>query len=217
MREVHGQSGRFCVSICLLQAARAPHKLCHTLATDMAATELPCRKFKGTLAGPGAQLIAEIATCPGTVAEHISMKLTSPGFQWCDNGRYLAAKTTLPQHASQDFGGQTRSPLEKMPIQPRSMVQHPAYMTPVGRRSLALAGRGRRAAEDGGPIWQPKVIALASKGPSEYAACKSLTPLWMRLWGKERGGRGGSTFLGLRMQNPQRTVRQAILLLRRSV
>ena len=63
----------------------------------------------------------------------------------------------MPQQVSQDFGGQTRSPLEKMPIQPRSMVQHPAYMTPVGRRSLALAGRGRRAAEDGGPIWQPKV------------------------------------------------------------
>ena len=73
------------------------------------------------------------------------------------NPRYLAAKTTIPQHAAQDFGGQTRSPLEKMPIQPKSMVQHPAYMTPVGRRSLALAGRGRRAAEDGGPTWQPKV------------------------------------------------------------
>ncbi|KAK9862945.1 hypothetical protein WJX84_004031 [Apatococcus fuscideae] len=76
--------------------------------------------------------------------------------------RYLAAKTTIPQHAAQDFGGQTRSPLEKMPIQPKSMVQHPAYMTPVGRRSLALAGRGRRAAEDGGPIWQPKAEIQAA-------------------------------------------------------
>ncbi len=70
----------------------------------------------------------------------------------------------MPQHVTQDFGGQTRSPLEKMPIQPKSMVQHPAYMTPVGRRSLALAGRGRRAAEDGGPIWQPKVRGKHNAG-----------------------------------------------------
>jgi len=54
-------------------------------------------------------------------------------------------------------GSNERSPLEKNPLQPASLRQHHLYATPVSRRSLMLAGRGKQALQEG-QAWQSKVI-----------------------------------------------------------
>lgn len=54
-------------------------------------------------------------------------------------------------------GGLERSPLEKAPVQPGSLRQHPLWVTPVSRRSLKLAGRGKQALREG-QAWQSKVM-----------------------------------------------------------
>lgn len=53
-------------------------------------------------------------------------------------------------------GNNERSPLEKNPVQPASLRRHHLYATPVSRRSLMLAGRGKQALQEG-QAWQSKV------------------------------------------------------------
>lgn len=74
--------------------------------------------------------------------------------------RYLAVRSQFPVpgtgQSSAQGGSQSRSPLEKNPVQPASLRRHHLYATPVSRRSLMLAGRGKQALQEG-QAWQSKV------------------------------------------------------------
>lgn len=72
--------------------------------------------------------------------------------------RYLAVRSNfpLPGHGPNTASGLERSPLEKQPLQPASLRKVPLYATPVSRRSLMLAGRGKQALQEG-QAWQSKV------------------------------------------------------------
>ncbi|KAK9830175.1 hypothetical protein WJX72_010143 [[Myrmecia] bisecta] len=79
--------------------------------------------------------------------------------------RYLAVRASLPfqQEAQAEFAALGRSPLEKNPLQPSSLMKHHLFATPISRRSMMLAGRGRRAAEEGsGTTWQSKADIQAA-------------------------------------------------------
>ena len=60
-----------------------------------------------------------------------------------------------------DFGGSARSPLEKNPVQPASLTQHPSLSTPLGRSTAMRAGRSTMAAQLG-TSGQSKVGAPAA-------------------------------------------------------
>ena len=87
--------------------------------------------------------------------------------------RYLAVRSQFPVpgkgHSVAQGGGQSRSPLEKNPVQPASLRRHHLYATPVSRRSLMLAGRGKQALQEG-QAWQSKV-------PSTCVTCSLTHPL----------------------------------------
>lgn len=72
---------------------------------------------------------------------------------------HLAVRSQFPVpgrgQATAQGGGQSRSPLEKNPVQPASLRRHHLYATPVSRRSLMLAGRGKQALQEG-QAWQSK-------------------------------------------------------------
>ncbi len=76
--------------------------------------------------------------------------------------RYLAVRSQFPVPGTAAASGQgpsgsnERSPLEKNPLQPASLRRHHLYATPVSRRSLMLAGRGKQALQEG-QAWQSKV------------------------------------------------------------
>lgn len=74
--------------------------------------------------------------------------------------RYLAVRSRFPVpgkgQATAQGGADSRSPLEKNPVQPASLRRHHLYATPVSRRSLMLAGRGKQALQEG-QAWQSKV------------------------------------------------------------
>lgn len=70
--------------------------------------------------------------------------------------RYLAVRARLPLNR---FGlpmVARVSPDEQTPLQPTSLMQHPRYLTPVSRRTMIMAGRGRSSTE-GSTAWQSKV------------------------------------------------------------
>ena len=74
-------------------------------------------------------------------------------------------------------GSNERSPLEKNPLQPASLRRHHLYATPVSRRSLMLAGRGKQALQEG-QAWQSKVSIpctvsdiMSSHTPHHYQLC----------------------------------------------
>ena len=46
----------------------------------------------------------------------------------------------------QDFGGVTRSPMQKAPVLPSSLAQTPAWATPLERSALLRAGRSNATA-----------------------------------------------------------------------
>ncbi len=74
--------------------------------------------------------------------------------------RYLAVRARVPvKHAALPQAGRatSRSASERSCVQPASLMQHPLYVTPNSKRNMMLAGRGRRAAEQGGTVWQSKV------------------------------------------------------------
>ena len=75
--------------------------------------------------------------------------------------RYLAVRSQFPVagrgRSAAQGGADSRSPLEKNPVQPASLRRHHLYATPVSRRSLMLAGRGKQALQEG-QAWQSKVI-----------------------------------------------------------
>lgn len=48
-----------------------------------------------------------------------------------------------------DFGGSARSPLEKNPLAPASLTQHPSLSTPLGRSTAMRAGRSTMASQLG--------------------------------------------------------------------
>ena len=66
--------------------------------------------------------------------------------------RYLAAKGPPAGrlHSEPDWGGTSRSPQQKAPLQPASLAQHPSYATPAERSALIRAGRSSRGAALGG-------------------------------------------------------------------
>ena len=78
--------------------------------------------------------------------------------------RYLAVRSQFPVPTralpGAQGGADSRSPLEKNPLQPASLRRHHLYATPVSRRSLMLAGRGKQALLEG-QAWQSKVLCLA--------------------------------------------------------
>ncbi|KAK9786894.1 hypothetical protein WJX73_007699 [Symbiochloris irregularis] len=65
--------------------------------------------------------------------------------------RYLAVRLGVmsSQAEEPDYGGSTRSPLEKNPVQPASLARHPSLSTPLGRSSAMRAGRSVMAAQLG--------------------------------------------------------------------
>ena len=75
--------------------------------------------------------------------------------------RYLAVRSHFPVPGKGKSIAQgssdSRSPLEKNPVQPASLRRHHLYATPVSRRSLMLAGRGKQALQEG-QAWQSKVL-----------------------------------------------------------
>ena len=87
--------------------------------------------------------------------------------------RYLAVRSQFPVHsragqtAPMAQGSFERSPLEKNPVQPASLRRHHLYATPVSRRSLMLAGRGKQALQEG-QAWQTKV-----RGHCSWCYCSS--------------------------------------------
>ena len=82
--------------------------------------------------------------------------------------RYLAVRSQLPVPGktlpSAQGRADSRSPLEKNPLQPASLRRHHLYATPVSRRSLMLAGRGKQALQEG-QAWQSKVGASVALLP----------------------------------------------------
>ncbi len=91
---------------------------------------------------------------------HECMLLLRERFRLEQCVRYLAVRSHFPvpgkDQPSGQGGGQSRSPLEKNPVQPASLRRHHLYATPVSRRSLMLAGRGKQALQEG-QAWQSKV------------------------------------------------------------
>ena len=92
--------------------------------------------------------------------------------------RYLAVRSQLPVPGkalpSPQGGADSRSPLEKNPLQPASLRRHHLYATPVSRRSLMLAGRGKQALQEG-QAWQSKVGAAAPLLLCMWSGCNTLT------------------------------------------
>jgi len=97
--------------------------------------------------------------------------------------RYLAVRSQFPVPGTAAASGQgpsgsnERSPLEKNPLQPASLRRHHLYATPVSRRSLMLAGRGKQALQEG-QAWQSKVSIpctvsdiMSSHTPHHYQLC----------------------------------------------
>ena len=81
--------------------------------------------------------------------------------------RYLAVRARVPvKHAALPQAGHatSRSAPERSCVQPASLMQHPLYVTPNSKRNMMLAGRGRRAAEQGGTVWQSKVRLCPDSG-----------------------------------------------------
>ena len=62
----------------------------------------------------------------------------------------------MPGMGQNTAGVLERSPLEKQPVQPASLRRVPLYATPISRRSLMMAGRGKQALQEG-HAWQSKV------------------------------------------------------------
>ena len=94
--------------------------------------------------------------------------------------RYLAVRARVPvKHAALPQAGHatSRSASERSCVQPASLMQHPLYVTPNSKRNMMLAGRGRRAAEQGGTVWQSKVgLCLIAAGAACWQPCHA--QLW---------------------------------------
>ncbi len=72
-------------------------------------------------------------------------------------------------------GSNERSPLEKNPLQPASLRRHHLYATPVSRRSLMLAGRGKQALQEG-QAWQSKVSSPCTVSQTSCLCTSHITP-----------------------------------------
>lgn len=112
----------------------------------------------------------------GNCAYHTSVLLSVPfSVTHCTADRYLAIRSHFPvpgSTASAPQGGASgssleRSPLEKNPVQPSSLRRHHLYATPVSRRSLMLAGRGKQALQEG-QAWQSKVNIGNDNNNTQY-------------------------------------------------
>ena len=82
--------------------------------------------------------------------------------------RYLAVRSNFPVPGMglNTAGVLERSPLEKQPVQPASLRKVPLYATPISRRNLMMAGRGKQALQEG-QAWQSKVCPpLPSPSPA---------------------------------------------------
>ena len=90
--------------------------------------------------------------------------------------RYLAVRSHFPVPGKgkpvAQGGADSRSPLEKNPVQPASLRRHHLYATPVSRRSLMLAGRGKQALQEG-QAWQSKVLSMCAARSFIHACLKS--------------------------------------------
>lgn len=96
--------------------------------------------------------------------------------------RYLAVRSQFPVPGKgksvAQGGADSRSPLEKNPVQPASLRRHHLYATPVSRRSLMLAGRGKQALQEG-QAWQSKVLFMcaAHMFMPRFATCSIIDSL----------------------------------------